>query len=75
MKFIIILLCLPLSLLSQNKWSEPVQLSAVGSFPDILYLKPAITYSVNGTIHAFWVKNIPSDKNRIEINYPAINWL
>ena len=21
----------------------------------------------------FWVKNIPSDKNRIEINYPAIN--
>jgi len=58
LKYIFILFYLPLALYAQYEWSEPVQLSLTGAFPEITYLYPSVAVDNNGTIHAFWVKGI-----------------
>ena len=60
-KILLFTLTFTLSLFSQFEWSDPVQLSELGIYPDITYNHPAITVSNDSTIHAFWVKGTEYD--------------
>lgn len=57
-KFVYVILTLSFNIFAQYEWSEPVQLSETGNYPEIRYQYPAIAVDNNGNLHAFWVKSI-----------------
>ena len=54
----LIVLSLTKAVYSKYKWSEPVQLSEEGIYPDTWHFAPAVADGSNGVLHAFWGENI-----------------
>ncbi|HQO10680.1 MAG TPA: T9SS type A sorting domain-containing protein [Clostridiales bacterium] len=61
MKYIFFILTLTFSLFSQYEWSEPIQLSEDGNYPETTNSFPAITIDSNGVIYAFWIRWIETE--------------
>jgi hypothetical protein len=63
MKYMPIILTFTFSLFAQYEWSEPMTLSSIGTYPEVRYLYPSVVATNDGSIFAFWTKNIQIGSN------------
>ncbi|MDA3885911.1 MAG: T9SS type A sorting domain-containing protein [Candidatus Delongbacteria bacterium] len=79
---LVLIFIISISIFSQWEWSEPLQISEYGNYPETWYSYPAITIDNNGNLYAFWIKGIQIDSelswyNQIECSFSndnGINW-